>query len=110
MLIWKECDLGRTRDDTKAMAIHSALQRETGGGDARADAAAIALKHAIARQIEREMHARRITKTMMAASMRTSRAALNRLLDRSDTGLTLLTLVAAAAALDATVTIKLARR
>ena len=92
------------------MATTSASGRAPGSGSAGAGRTAVALKHAISLQIEREMRVQGITKTMMAASMHTSRAALNRLLDRSDTGLTLATLVAAAAALDATVTIELARR
>lgn len=76
----------------------------------RADAAAVAMKQAIARQIEREMRAQRITKTMMAARMHTSRAALNRLLDLTDTGLTLTTLASAASVLGAKVSVELVRR
>jgi transcriptional regulator with XRE-family HTH domain len=45
------------------------------------------------------MKAQQITKTAMAARMKTSRAALNRLLDETDTSLTLATLASAAAAL-----------
>jgi hypothetical protein len=43
----------------------------------------------------------------MAKKMHTSRAALNRLLDESDTSLTLLTLTSAASALGKTITLKL---
>lgn len=71
---------------------------------------AAAVKHAIARQIGREMTAQHITKTMMAARMHTSRAALNRLLDMSDTGLTLATLTSAASALGARLNVELVRR
>jgi hypothetical protein len=71
---------------------------------------ATAVKHAIARQIEREMRAQRITKTMMAASMHTSRAALNRLLDTTDTGLTLTTLASAASVLGAKLSVELVKR
>ncbi|MCM3755175.1 hypothetical protein M3665_24965, partial [Bacillus licheniformis] len=53
----------------------------------------------IAWQIGQEMKAQQITKTAMAARMKTSRAALNRLLDETDTSLTLATLASAAAAL-----------
>jgi transcriptional regulator with XRE-family HTH domain len=45
------------------------------------------------------MEKQNLTKTSMAKRMRTSRAALNRLLDKSDTSLTLITLASAATAL-----------
>ena len=60
---------------------------------------AIAVKRVIAWQIEQEMIKQKLTKTLMAKKMHTSRAALNRLLDESDTSLTLLTLTSAASAL-----------
>ncbi len=60
---------------------------------------ATAMKRVIAWQIEQEMKAQNLTKTRMAAKMNTSRAALNRLLDQSDTSLTLTTLASAANAL-----------
>ncbi|MGZ2747946.1 Fis family transcriptional regulator [Burkholderia stagnalis] len=60
---------------------------------------ATAIKRVIAWQIEQEMKAQHLTKTAMAARMKTSRAALNRLLDATDTSLTLTTLASAAAAL-----------
>lgn len=63
------------------------------------EATAVAVKRVIAWQIEREMAAQKLTKTAMAKKMRTSRAALNRLLDETDTSLTLTTLASAAAAL-----------
>lgn len=63
------------------------------------EAAATAIKRVIAWQIEQEMKAQHLTKTAMAARMKTSRAALNRLLDETDTSLTLTTLASAAAAL-----------
>ena len=63
------------------------------------DATATAMKRVIAWQIEQEMKAQKLTKTALAAKMHTSRAALNRLLDASDTSLTLTTLASAAAAL-----------
>ncbi|WP_114637028.1 XRE family transcriptional regulator [Polynucleobacter necessarius] len=59
----------------------------------------IAVKRIIAWQIEREMEKQKLTKTSMAKKMHTSRAALNRLLDESDTSLTLITLASAATAL-----------
>ena len=48
-----------------------------------------------------------MTKTALASKMRTSRAALNRLLDASDTSLTLTTLASAATALGKHVKIEL---
>ncbi len=72
------------------------------------EATATAVKRVIAWQIEQEMKAQKLTKTAMAAKMRTSRAALNRLLDASDTSLTLTTLASAAAALGKHVKIELA--
>lgn len=62
-------------------------------------ATAIATKRILAWQIAQEMKAQHLTKTAMAQRMRTSRAALNRLLDESDTSLTLGTLSNAATAL-----------
>jgi hypothetical protein len=53
----------------------------------------------IAWQIELEMKVQNLNKTTMAKKMHTSRAALNRLLDENDTGLTLTTLASAAAVL-----------
>lgn len=63
------------------------------------DATAVAVKRVIAWQILQAMEQQQITKTDMAKRMHTSRAALNRLLDKSDTSVTLMTLASAAAAL-----------
>lgn len=49
------------------------------------ESTAIAVKRVIAWQIEQEMKAQNLNKTMMAKKMHTSRAALNRLLDENDT-------------------------
>jgi len=73
------------------------------------EATAVAVKRVIAWQIEQEMAAQHITKTAMAKKMHTSRAALNRLLDESDTSLTLTTLASAAAALGRRIKIELTR-
>jgi DNA-binding Xre family transcriptional regulator len=62
-------------------------------------ATAAAVKKVLAVQIEDAMREQHLTKTEMAKRMRTSRAALNRLLDETDTSLTLTTLAGAAAAL-----------
>ena len=60
---------------------------------------AVAIKRVIAWQIDQEMKAQNLTKSAMAKKMRTSRAALNRLLDETDTSLTLTTLSRAATVL-----------
>ena len=70
-------------------------------------ATASAMKKVLALQIEEAMKAQQLTKTEMAKRMHTSRAALNRLLDDSDTSLTLTTLASAAAALGRGVKIEL---
>jgi predicted XRE-type DNA-binding protein len=62
-------------------------------------ATATAMKRVIAWQISQEMKTQKISKTAMASKMHTSRAALNRLLDATDTSLTLSTLASAATAL-----------
>ena len=71
------------------------------------EATATAVKRVIAWQIEQEMKAQKLTKTALAAKMRTSRSALNRLLDTNDTSLTLTTLASAAVALGKHVKIEL---
>jgi DNA-binding Xre family transcriptional regulator len=58
-----------------------------------------ALKRVLAWQIERAMHDGKMTKSMMAERMGTSRAALNRLLDPANTSITLRTLDRAASVL-----------
>ena len=68
---------------------------------------AVAVKRVIAWQIEQEMIKQHLTKTVMAKKMHTSRAALNRLLDESDTSLTLLTLTSAASALGKMITFEM---
>lgn len=72
------------------------------------EATAVALKRVIAWQIAQEMQAQQMTKTALAKKMRTSRAALNRLLDENDASLTLTTLASAAAALGKKVNLRLA--
>lgn len=68
---------------------------------------AVAAKRVIAWQITEAMKLAGITKTEMAGRMHTSRAALNRVLDENDTGLTLDTLSKAAAALGRKVKVEL---
>ena len=58
-----------------------------------------AAKRVLAWQIAELMKKQRVTKSALAKRMKTSRAALNRLLDETDTSLTLATLASAATAL-----------
>lgn len=62
--------------------------------------AATATKRVIAHQIAKEMKRRRLTKLAMATRMRTSRAALDRLLDPDNPSVTIGTLEKAATALN----------
>ncbi len=72
------------------------------------NATAVAVKRVIAWQLAQEMKDQKISKTLLASKMHTSRAALNRLLDESDTSLTLTTLAGAAAALGKKIKLELA--
>ena len=63
------------------------------------EATGVAVKRVIAWQIDQEMKSQKLTKSSMAKKMHTSRAALNRLLDATDTSLTLTTLSSAASVL-----------
>ena len=58
-----------------------------------------AMKRVLAWQIAQQMKKRRVTKSAMAKRMKTSRAALDRLLDAQNTSVTLQTMGRAAAAL-----------
>jgi len=72
------------------------------------EATAVAIKRVVAWQIAQEMKAQHLSKTALAQKMHTSRAALNRLLDETDTSLTLTTLTSAAEALGKNLRIELA--
>ncbi len=74
----------------------------------RAEAEAVAIKRAIAYQIETEMKKAKLSKSKMTQKMRTSRSALDRLLDPSNVSVTLQTLEKAATALGKQLKIKLA--
>lgn len=71
------------------------------------DATAVAIKRVITWQFEQAMKLSGINKTTMAERMHTSRAALSRLLDENDTGLTLDTLSRGAQALGYRVKVEL---
>ena len=69
---------------------------------------AAAIKRVVAYQIVQEMKRHKITKTEMADRMKTSRAALERLLDPNNVSVTLSTLERAASALGKTLKVELA--
>jgi predicted XRE-type DNA-binding protein len=71
-------------------------------------AEATAAKRAIAFQIAQEMRRRRLTKSEMASRMKTSRPALERLLDPANPSVTLGTLERAASALGKKLKVELA--
>jgi antitoxin HicB len=64
-----------------------------------ADAEAVAIKRIVAFQVAKMMEKQRLTKTEMARRMKTSRSALDRLLDPTNDSITLQTLERAARAL-----------
>jgi DNA-binding Xre family transcriptional regulator len=70
---------------------------------------ALAIKRILVGKLEQAMHKRGLSKTDLAKSMQTSRAALNRLLDQNNTSVTLHTMVKAAKCLDQKITISLQR-
>lgn len=63
------------------------------------EATAVAVKRVIAWQIEQAMQAAGVNKSALAKRMHTSRTVVDRMLDASDTGLTLDTMTRAATAL-----------
>jgi DNA-binding Xre family transcriptional regulator len=69
---------------------------------------AVAIKRVIVYQIAEEMKKKKLTKTEMANRMKTSRAALERLLDPDNASITLFTLERAASALGKKLTVQLA--
>jgi antitoxin HicB len=71
-------------------------------------AQAVAIKRVIAYQIAEEMKKKKLSKTEMANRMKTSRAALERLLDPDNASITLVTLERAASALGRKLTVQFA--
>lgn len=71
------------------------------------DAEAVAVKRAIAFQIAREMESADISRSELARRMRTSRSAVERLLDPTNPSVTLQTLERAASAVGKRITIQL---
>lgn len=69
---------------------------------------AVAIKRVIAYQIAEEMKKKKLSKTEMASRMKTSRAALERLLDPENASITLISLERAAAAVGKKLKVQLA--
>ena len=69
---------------------------------------AVAIKRVIAYQIAEEMKKKKLSKTQMASRMKTSRAALERLLDPENASITLFTLERTASALGKKLSVQLA--
>jgi len=76
--------------------------------DMLAGAEAVAVKRVLSFQIEKEMKRKGLTKVDMASRMRTSRTAVDRLLDPSNSSVTLNTLEKAALVLGKKLSIRLA--
>jgi predicted XRE-type DNA-binding protein len=93
----------QSSNDHIGSALDDALKQT---GDL-AEVGAIALKRVIAWEIQQKMKAEQLSKTQMAALMRTSRSALERLLDPLNTSITLHTLDNAARAVGKTLQINL---
>ncbi len=72
-----------------------------------AETEAVAVKRVIAFQLEEEMKARNLSKAAFARSMKTSRSALDRLLDPENPSVTLLTLETAALSLNKTLKVQM---
>ena len=68
----------------------------------------VAIKRMIAYQIAEEMKKKKLSKTQMASRMKTSRAALERLLDPENASITLIALERAASAVGKKLSVQLA--
>jgi hypothetical protein len=79
--------------------VGSTLDEFLAGQGILEETTAIAIKRVIAWQLAEAMKAEKLTKKAMAERMRTSRAHLDRMLDASETGMTLETMARAAQAL-----------
>ncbi|UCC57190.1 MAG: XRE family transcriptional regulator [Gammaproteobacteria bacterium] len=73
-----------------------------------AEAEAVAIKRVLAFQLAEIMQQQKLTKTQLARRMKTSRSALERLLDPENASVTLLTLERAARALGRRIKIEIA--
>ena len=88
--------------------IGSTLEQFLAGEGMLAEAQATVAKRMIARQLQVLMKKEKLTKDALAKRMKTSRAALDRLLDPENSSVTLATLGKAACALGRTLRVELA--
>jgi predicted XRE-type DNA-binding protein len=93
--------------EMNAQHIGTSLDSFLAEEDLLEDATVIAVKRTIVWQIKKEMGLQNITKTILAKRMKISRNAVNRLLDDSNTHLTLTMLVKATTALNKTIRVEL---
>jgi antitoxin HicB len=93
----------RNRNKHRGSSFESFLKKDGLHDEVRA----AALKRAIALKLNDLMKEKRVNKSAMAAQMRTSRAAIHRLLDPENTSITLATLNRAARSLGRKVKIEL---
>jgi pyrroloquinoline quinone (PQQ) biosynthesis protein C len=98
-LPWQSIDYVHSKGMTmKSKHIGSDLDELLDEDGVREEVVAAAIKRVLAWQLAKAMEKKQISKTDMAARMNTSRAAINRLLDASDTSVTLATLARASVA------------
>ena len=95
--------VAKTRNKHRGSSFGSFLKKE----GLYEEVHATALKRAIAMKLDDLMKQKRVNKSAMAARMRTSRAAIHRLLDPENTSVTLATLNRAARSLGRKVKIEL---
>lgn len=88
--------------------IGSSLDELLDADDVLEEVSARAIKRVIAWQVRQAMDSQKLSKTAMAKRMHTSRSVLDRLLDETDTGLTIDTLSRAAKAVGYRVRLELA--
>ena len=93
----------RTKNKYRGSSFESFLKRE----GLHEEVQAAALKRAVALKVHDLMNQKRLNKSAMAARMRTSRAAIHRLLDPENTSVTLATINRAARSLGRKVKIEL---
>ena len=89
------------------MARRSSLSSFLDEMNIREETELLAIKKTLALQLRRAMRRRRVSQSQLARQMRTSRTVINRMLDPSDTGVTLATLSRASRVLGLRVDIRL---
>jgi predicted XRE-type DNA-binding protein len=87
--------------------IGSSLSSFLDDMEIRVETELLAIKKTLVLQLRQAMKRRKISQSRLAKEMRTSRTVINRMLDPSDTGITLATLTRASQALQIHVAIRL---